>query len=117
MLLNLIKLKKDLSPKLTSEEKYILTERCLFIKFLEDRGFLKPKTLIDIFSRGNGIILVKKFREINRLLNGDVFVKRYLRIKTLLKVSLISYLFFLHRITEISYCYSLINSKSYRSNY
>ncbi len=73
LLLNLIKLKEDLSLKLSPEKKYILIERCLFLKFLEDRGFLVPQTLINILEGQDSQRLIKKFNEVNKSLNGDIF--------------------------------------------
>lgn len=72
LLLNLVQLKKDLSSKLSSENKYILIERCLFLKFLEDR-FLIPQTLIKILESRDSQKLINKFSEVNKLLNGDIF--------------------------------------------
>lgn len=73
LLLNLVHLKKDLSSKLSPENKYILIERCLFLKFLEDRGFLVPQALIKILESHDSQKLIKKFNEVNKLLNGDIF--------------------------------------------
>lgn len=73
LLLNLTKLKEDLSSTLSPEKKYILIERCLFLKFLEDRGFLVPQTLIKILKSQNSQGLIKKFSEVNKSLNGDIF--------------------------------------------
>lgn len=73
LLLNLVHLKSDLSSRLSSEKKYILIERCLFLKFLEDRGFLVPQTLINILEGEDSQRLIKKFNEVNKSLNGDIF--------------------------------------------
>lgn len=73
LLLNLVHLKRDLSSRLSSEKKYILIERCLFLKFLEDRGFLVPQTLINILEGQDSQRLIKKFNEVNKSLNGDIF--------------------------------------------
>ncbi len=70
LLLNLIALKKDLKP---SEKTYILIERCLFLKFLEDKHFIEPQTLLNILKNGNARELLNKFDEINSGLNGDIF--------------------------------------------
>ncbi len=73
LLLNLVHLERDLSSRLSSEKKYILIERCLFLKFLEDRGFLLPQTLINILASQDSQKLIKKFNEVNKSLNGDIF--------------------------------------------
>lgn len=73
LLLNLIKLKKGIGKGLSPEKSYILIERCLFLKFLEDRAFLLPKTLINILERKDSQRLLKKFDEVNKSLNGNVF--------------------------------------------
>lgn len=73
LLSNLIKLKNDLSPRLKAEQKYILIERCLFIKFLEDRGFLQSETLTEILKCNDAQMLIDKFNKINIYLNGDIF--------------------------------------------
>lgn len=72
LLLNLIKLKEDLSSKLSPEKKYILIERCLFLKFLEDRGFLVPQ-ILKILESQDSQRLINKFGEVNKSLNGDIF--------------------------------------------
>ncbi|MGA2517060.1 MAG: N-6 DNA methylase [Thermodesulfobacteriota bacterium] len=69
-MLNLIALKKDLRP---SEKTYILIERCLFLKFLEDKNFLEPQTLLNILKNEKAEELLRKFDEINSALNGDIF--------------------------------------------
>ncbi|MBI3814651.1 MAG: N-6 DNA methylase [Nitrospinae bacterium] len=73
LLLNLTKLKEDLSSTLSPEKKYILIERCLFLKFLEDRGFLVPHALIKILKSQDSQKLINKFGEVNKSLNGDIF--------------------------------------------
>lgn len=73
LLLNLIKLKENLSAYLPAEKIYILIERCLFLKFLEDRNFRPQNTLIDILQHGSASKLLNEFKEVNRLLNGDIF--------------------------------------------
>lgn len=73
LLLNLVLLKHDLKEQVAEEKTYILIERCLFLKFLEDRNFLHPHTLLDILQAQDGSRLVEKFNTINALLNGDIF--------------------------------------------
>ncbi len=73
LLLNLIKLKGNLRTYLSAEKIYILIERCLFLKFLEDRNFRCQETLIDILQHSTGSKLIDEFKEVNRLLNGDIF--------------------------------------------
>ena len=43
------------------------------LKFLEDRGFLVPQTLIKILESQDSQRLIKKFNEVNKSLNGDIF--------------------------------------------
>lgn len=73
LLLNLVLLKHDLKEHVAEEKSYILIERCLFLKFLEDRNFLHPHTLLHILQAQDGSRLVEKFNTINALLNGDIF--------------------------------------------
>lgn len=75
LLLNLRALKRDLCSisELSSPKSYILIERCLFLKFLEDRGFHSPPTFIDILNSGSGKKLIERFNEVNKSLNGDIY--------------------------------------------
>lgn len=73
LLLNLIKLKKDLDSNLSRQKKYILIERCLFLKFLEDKGFLSPPTLLNILKSNGSQKLIDKFDAVNNILNGNIF--------------------------------------------
>ncbi|RJQ26359.1 hypothetical protein C4565_07025 [Candidatus Parcubacteria bacterium] len=74
LLINLLHLKADLNC-VPPDKTYILIERCLFLKFLEDRRFLKPATLLKILKEPDSKPLINKFKEINRALNGDIFVE------------------------------------------
>jgi hypothetical protein len=85
LLLNLIQLKRDLGQK---ENTYILIERCLFLKFLEDKGFLAPETLIDILRNEDSEELISKFNEINKKLNGDIFSENIFKSKDISQKSL-----------------------------
>lgn len=76
LLLNLIQLKKDISHLMPPEKSYILIERCLFLKFLEDKGYLKPNFLLNILSEQNIQKLINKFDQINKKLNGDIFTEK-----------------------------------------
>ncbi|MBI3585454.1 MAG: N-6 DNA methylase, partial [Nitrospinae bacterium] len=73
LLLNLIALKKDMISELPPDKSYILIERCLFLKFLEDRGFHTPPTFIDILKDKNSKKLIERFNEVNKSLNGDIY--------------------------------------------
>lgn len=78
LLLNLIALKRGLKA---SDVTYILIERCLFLKFLEDKNFLAPETLLNILKKGDAQELLKKFTEINLDLNGDIFSEDIFTVK------------------------------------
>ena len=73
LLLNLIILKDDLKELVPKDKSYILIERCLFLKFLEDRHFLRPETLLNILHSNDCKALIDKFDQINMALNGDIF--------------------------------------------
>ncbi len=75
LLLNLIHLKADLKEIVPQGKTYILIERCLFIKFLEDRNFLAPHTLFKVLKEPDSKSLINKFTEVNRDLNGDIFTE------------------------------------------
>jgi len=75
LLLNLLHLKVDLKEYVPQNKTYILIERCLFLKFLEDRHFLEPKALLEILNEADSRSLINKFKEINKALNGDIFVE------------------------------------------
>ena len=80
LLLNLIHLKSDLERYVPREKTYVLIERCLFLKFLEDRHFLERETAVDILKNGNSEHLISKFGKINTALNGDIFDESVLEI-------------------------------------
>lgn len=50
-----------------------MIERCLFLKFLEDKGFVEPETLLEILKNTDRKGLLATFKGINKILNGDVF--------------------------------------------
>lgn len=85
LLLNLIYLKHDLKGYVSDDKIYILIERCLFLKFLEDRHFLHSHTLLKMLKDQNSALLVDKFNEINNLLNGDIFYEQDFSTQHLLK--------------------------------
>ena len=72
LLLNLIELKKDLCTDLEQEKIYILIERCLFLKYLEDREF-SPKTLLDILKSKKNQKLNELFLKVKNSLKGNIF--------------------------------------------
>jgi hypothetical protein len=73
LLLNLIKLKNDLDSNLSRQKKYILIERCLFLKFLEDKDFLSPPSLLNILKSNGSQKLIDRFDAVNNILNGNIF--------------------------------------------
>ena len=75
LLLNLLHLKAHLKEYVPQDKTYILIERCLFLKFLEDRDFLEPEALLEILKEPDSRSLINKFKEINKALNGDIFVE------------------------------------------
>ncbi len=81
LLLNLLHLRTDLKKCVPYEKSYILIERCLFLKFLEDRHFLEPEALLEILKESDSRWLINKFKEINQALNGDIFVEEIFEIQ------------------------------------
>ncbi len=73
LLLNLTALRQDLlehsdQPKVVD----LLILRCLFLKYLEDRGIYNPNHLSDILNIGNAKKLMNAFEEVRKI-NGDIF--------------------------------------------
>jgi len=72
LLLNLIALRNDLAENGNERIVYLLILRCLFIKYLEDRGIYGENYLLDILRGGLPGNLLKAFNEIQKI-NGDIF--------------------------------------------
>jgi methylase of polypeptide subunit release factors len=72
LLLNLLQLKSDLISDRNEEIVHLLILRCIFIKYLEDRGIFEGGYLLDILKSQDPQQLVAAFDEIRKI-NGDVF--------------------------------------------
>jgi len=73
LLLNLIALRQDLL-KISddSDTIHLLILRCLFLKYLEDRGIYEKDYLVNILETGKSKNLLAAFEEISKI-NGDIF--------------------------------------------
>lgn len=72
LLLNLLTLKNDLLTNSNEEVIHLLILRCIFIKYLEDRGIFENEYLLSILKTNQPANLVTAFDEIRKI-NGDVF--------------------------------------------
>ena len=72
LLLNLLELKSDLINKGNDQIVHLLILRCLFIKYLEDRGIYDENYLVGILESGNPEQLKGAFDQVARI-NGDIF--------------------------------------------
>lgn len=73
LLLNLIQLRNDLLKIRDAQETiHLLILRCLFIKYLEDRGIYEKDYLLNILKTGSSQELIDAFEQIKRI-NGDIF--------------------------------------------
>ncbi len=73
LLLNLIQLRNDLLKIQNAQETiHLLILRCLFIKYLEDRGIYEKDYLVNILKTGSAQRLINAFEQIKRI-NGDIF--------------------------------------------
>jgi methylase of polypeptide subunit release factors len=73
LLLNLIQLRNDLLKiKKAQETIHLLILRCLFIKYLEDRGIYEKDYLVNILKTGSAKKVIDAFEQIKRI-NGDIF--------------------------------------------
>lgn len=72
LLLNLLALKNDLIKKGNERIIHLLILRCLFIKYLEDRGIFEKDYLINILENQNAVTLKNAFDEVAKI-NGDIF--------------------------------------------
>ncbi|PWL29335.1 N-6 DNA methylase [uncultured Roseivirga sp.] len=72
LLLNLLQLKSDLVQGGNNQIVHLLILRCLFIKYLEDRGIFDKHYLLNILETGNPKKLTSAFDQVARI-NGDIF--------------------------------------------
>lgn len=72
LLLNLLALKNDLLKVGDEKTIHLLILRCLFIKYLEDRGIFENNYLQNILESNSAGELVRAFNEVTKI-NGDVF--------------------------------------------
>lgn len=72
LLLNLLELKSDLIRNGNDQIIHLLILRCLFIKYLEDRGIFARNYLLEILDSGQSKQLNVAFDQVARI-NGDIF--------------------------------------------
>lgn len=72
LLLNLLELKSDLIQNSNDQIIHLLILRCLFIKYLEDRGIFTHNYLLEILESGSPKKLKVAFDQVARI-NGDIF--------------------------------------------
>lgn len=72
LLLNLLSLRNDLLNASNEKTINLLILRCIFIKYLEDRGIFNNGYLANILNSFNSANLVNAFNEVSKI-NGDVF--------------------------------------------
>lgn len=72
LLLNLITLRNDLMNENNEQVIHLLILRCLFVKYLEDRGIFELNFLPNILKSKSSKNLITAFNEVCKI-NGDVF--------------------------------------------
>ncbi len=72
LLLNLIALRNDLLDNRNEQVVHLIILRCLFVKYLEDRGIFKSNYLSEILASKSVEKLIAAFGEVCKI-NGDVF--------------------------------------------
>lgn len=72
LLLNLIALRNDLLDDGNEQPVHLTILRCLFVKYLEDRGIFSSNYLSEILASKSVDRLIKAFGEVCKI-NGDVF--------------------------------------------
>ncbi len=77
LLLNLIALRNDLMDNDNEQVVHLLILRCLFVKYLEDRGIFASGFLPGILKSKSSKQLISAFEEVCKI-NGDVFGSRRL---------------------------------------
>lgn len=81
---NLTALKGNLQKEIDENIAHILIDRCIFIKFMEDRKFIDGEFLaefncdnfVSLLSKNNFGLLNKLFGKANIFLNGDIFKEK-----------------------------------------
>lgn len=111
LLLNLIRLRNDLLEDSNDEDSiHLLILRCLFIKYLEDKGIYEKNYLINVLNTSETTSLVNAFEEIKRI-NGDIF--KFDKTDIEQKIN-IDYLVKLHRFFTTDYGSSQLRLFPYR---
>ncbi len=72
LLLNLIALRNDMLDKGNEQVVHLIILRCLFVKYLEDRGIFASNYLSEILASKSPNKLTEAFEEVCKI-NGDVF--------------------------------------------
>lgn len=72
LLLNLIALRNDMLDNENEQVVHLIILRCLFVKYLEDRGIFTSNYLSEILSRKSVYKLLAAFEDVCKI-NGDVF--------------------------------------------
>lgn len=80
----LVTLRQRLLKNLDDKAVHILIDRCIFIKFMEDRKFIGKEffeafnceNFADLLSKNKFDLLIKAFEKANKLLNGDIFIEQ-----------------------------------------
>jgi type I restriction-modification system DNA methylase subunit len=72
LLLNLIALRNDLLDNKNEQVVHLIILRCLFVKYLEDRGIFASNYLAEILASNSVDKLLAAFEEVCKI-NGDVF--------------------------------------------
>ncbi|MRT92486.1 class I SAM-dependent DNA methyltransferase [Ancylomarina sp. 16SWW S1-10-2] len=72
LLLNLIALRNDLLDNGNEQVVHLIILRCLFVKYLEDRGIFSSNYLSEILASKSDDRLIDAFSEVCKI-NGDVF--------------------------------------------
>ncbi len=72
LLLNLIALQNHMLTKGERRVVHLLILRCLFIKYLEDRGIYTKDYLLNILKSQSPEAIIKAFNEVQKI-NGDIF--------------------------------------------
>jgi type I restriction-modification system DNA methylase subunit len=77
LLLNLLALRKDLYKR-NQQIADLLILRCLFVKYLEDRGVFESDTLLNALYSESPTTLIRTFAKVRKI-NGDLFTRNELR--------------------------------------
>lgn len=113
LLLNLIRLRNDLLESSNDEDSiHLLILRCLFIKYLEDKGIYEENYLVNLLKTTEPIFLVNAFEEIKRI-NGDIFKFDKTDLEQKIKVG---YIAKIHKFFTTDYGSSQLRAFPYRFN-